>query len=251
MRQMIKWLVATGFLSLAIMAGTGGMALAAAMATGPGRVMEEVATDGGIEQMLTQIPKVKDSDQLILVVGGEGFEARISYYKQDEMNNWSNVFTTDGTYGRNGSTSEKKEGDGKTPTGFYRFTLAFGNKPDPGSVMDYHEVQSGDYWIDDPDSQYYNRLINAKTIPDGWKSGEKLENYVPDYNYALALNYNEDCIPGDGSAIFLHCKMSAARGSSGCICIPEDLMKTVVSSVTENSGILIVSSLEELHQMVQ
>lgn len=38
-----------------------------------------------------------------------------------------------------------------------------------------------------------------------WNSAENLATAYTVYNYALALSYNEECVPGQGSAIFLHC----------------------------------------------
>lgn len=74
-----------------------------------------------------------------------------------------------------------------------------------------------------------------------WNSSEVLITQAPQYNYGLVLNYNEDCVPGKGSAIFLHCpKTSNNTGTSGCISVPEEYMKQIICSVDADTRIIVV-----------
>lgn len=207
-----------------------------------------------------ELKAAEDADQLILVIGGETPEVTVSYYKKEATtvkkgpgeagqagSTWTEVFTTDGVYGKNGATARKKEGDGKTPTGTYSFTMAFGIKESPGSILPYHQIQKGDYWVDDSDSTYYNKLVNINQTKKTWNSAENMAASVPFYNYGLVLDYNKECVPGAGSAIFIHCtKTEADSGSQGCIRIPEELMKQLVQSVTEKTKIIIVTDVNQL-----
>ena len=102
--------------------------------------------------------------------------------------------------GRGGITDEKREGDGKTPEGTYRFTMPFGLKDDPGAKLPYHKVRQGDFWVDDSQSAHYNRLVNTSETAKDWNSAENLATSYTVYNYALALNYNEECVPPSGGA---------------------------------------------------
>ena len=70
---------------------------------------------------------------------------------------------TAGRYGKNGATGDKKEGDKKTPLGTYRFTMAFGVKENPGSILPYHQLTDTDYWVDDPGSSHYNQLVDSSS----------------------------------------------------------------------------------------
>lgn len=195
-----------------------------------------------------------DTDQLILVEATGLEQVKVSYYRKEAaqkgpgmQKNWTEVFTTAGVYGRNGGTADKREGDGKTPLGTYQFTMAFGLKEDPGSILNYHQIKSGDYWVDDSQSAYYNQLVNTGEIKKAWNSAEDMSAAAPFYNYGLVLNYNTECIPGKGSAIFIHCTQSAAdTGSAGCIRVPEELMKQLVQSVDAKTKIVIVSDLSQL-----
>lgn len=182
-----------------------------------------------------------DTDQIIVVRGQGGASVRAAYYQESD-GVWSQVFETSGVWGLNGCSAEKREGDKKTPVGVYRFNMAFGILDDPGTVFPYHKVRETDYWVDDPDSVWYNRMVDASQVEKGWDSAEHLIEVDPYYNYALSLTYNEEAVPGKGSAIFLHCTTEGYAGSSGCICIPEPEMKQIIRQADEKTKIVILES---------
>lgn len=193
-----------------------------------------------------KLEAAKEADQLIVVVGTGGCSADTSYYKKDQ-NSWKLEWKEASTVGRNGITTEKAEGDGKTPAGTYGFNMAFGVKADPGSKLPYHKIVKGDYWVDDSASPYYNRLVNTTVTPKSWNSAESLEGASPYYNYALSLDYNSDGEAGKGSAIFLHCfTASPDKGSAGCICLPEARVRELVQSATDKTRIVIASDINHL-----
>lgn len=247
---------------------TGGSARLSQESGGPGSQSETAASE---ENALKKGPAVLDgviqpqnldaslsADQLIVVAGTGGCNADVYYYKKAEdgenaestestVNTWNMVWKEAGIVGRGGITDQKAEGDGCTPAGTYGFTMAFGLKDDPGSILSYHKIVKGDYWVDDPASAYYNKLVNTAQTPRSWNSAEHMASASPYYNYALALDYNGDCVPGKGSAIFLHCFTATAdRGSAGCIRLPEERAKELVQSVTSRTKIVIAPDLEHL-----
>ena len=194
----------------------------------------------GVSHSADNSSAAEDITQAIVVDENGAFRVTVSYYKKQADGTWSHDFEVPGIYGRNGGTDDKREGDGKTPYGTYRFTMAFGTKENPGSILPYHQIGEQDYWIDDPDSAFYNKLVNAAETARDWNSGEHMISQGVSYHYGLALNYNEDCVPGKGSAIFLHCYTeSNDSGSAGCIRIPEDNMKQLIQSVDANTRIVI------------
>jgi L,D-peptidoglycan transpeptidase YkuD (ErfK/YbiS/YcfS/YnhG family) len=126
--------------------------------------------------------------------------------------------------GRNGLSYDKKEGDGKTPIGVFTIGQAFGRLPNPGTQMDYRQTNSNDYWVDDATSNYYNTW-QVGPSSGRWNSAERLY-YVKSYDYAAVVNYNEERIPYNGSAIFMHVFKENKKTTSGCISIEkEDLVK--------------------------
>lgn len=188
------------------------------------------------------------ADQLIVVVGTGGCNADVSYYKKNQDGGWELAWKEAGVVGRGGITAHKREGDGKTPAGTYGLTMAFGLKADPGSILPYHKIAKGDYWVDDSASPYYNKLVNTSQLPKSWKSAENMSAASSYYNYGLALNYNSDCIPGMGSAIFLHCSAASSdNGSAGCIRLPEARAMELVQSVTKQTKIVIAPDLNQLY----
>ena len=74
-----------------------------------------------------------------MVVGTGGCNADTYYYKKGD-DTWNLEWKEASIVGRGGITSEKAEGDGRTPAGTYGFTMAFGLKDDPGSVLPYHKI---------------------------------------------------------------------------------------------------------------
>ncbi len=201
------------------------------------------------DQNTTEADDTQDTDQLIFVIGTGGCNARVYDYVKDENGEWAQNWSIDGIVGKNGITDDKNEGDGKTPSGVYSFTMAMGLLPDPGSILSYRQIQPGDLWVDDPASIYYNKFVIPSGVTKDWNSAENLMNGSPYYNYVLALNYNEECVPGKGSAIFLHCHTANPdNGSAGCIRIDQDKVEELVKTVTENSRIVIIPSEEALYE---
>ena len=141
-----------------------------------------------------------------------GNTAVIRAYRKDGAD-WTLRFETSGYLGKNGVSAEKREGDGKTPSGVYTFGRAFGVSDDPGSATPYVKVTENDVWVDDPNSARYNQWA-GKDAPDAdWKSAEHLIKFPEAYKYAIAINYNTNpAVPGLGSAIFIHCSTGGNAG---------------------------------------
>lgn len=182
----------------------------------------------------------QDTTQMI-VVAANGTHAMVSMHTKDDNGVWNENFSVAGRIGRNG-VGKEKEGDGKTPVGIFEFHAAFGILPDPGiSVLPYLQVDETHHWVDDPNSKYYNKCVSTRDVEIDWASSEHLYKYVPSYHYALALNYNEACVPGVGCAIFLHCPNSTFGTTAGCIAIPETNMIQAMKLLREDCIIIIDS----------
>lgn len=138
----------------------------------------------------------------------------------DESNGaWTLKEKISGYVGRNGITDNKREGDGKTPKGIYYMGFAFGTaKLTTG--LDFRMITQDSYWVDDSNSEYYNTWQEGKK---SWNSAEHLIDASTAYHYAAVIQYNTDCTPGKGSAIFFHC--SSGKGTAGCVAVPEASVK--------------------------
>ncbi|MEG0988367.1 MAG: L,D-transpeptidase family protein [Clostridium sp.] len=245
MTRVIKALFLTTFLSLISAVP---VLASSVVPTGPAmEIRMKTEYDGDVNRLKTS----KETDKLVLVVGNPTDPAKttLTYFEKDKNGMMQQVFSVEAVSGMNGISTDKKEGDKKTPQGVYSFTSAFGMKENPGSILPYRKVVDGDNFVDDSNSKYYNRLVNDREVARDWNSAENLIRQAPHYNYALVLNYNPDCIPGKGSAIFLHCpKSSNNTGTSGCISVPEDRAKELVTKVDQNTKIIVVPEAKYLSE---
>lgn len=123
---------------------------------------------------------------------------------------------------------EKREGDGCSPSGAFSLEMCFGNKPNPGVRLPYRQVDSNCYWVDDPESKFYNTFQTAPA--DGrWKSAEDLGLSGSVYNYAAVIGYNtKERTPGMGSAIFLHEWKNPGDPTAGCVAVSEPDLLSVL-----------------------
>ncbi|UVI28325.1 L,D-transpeptidase family protein [Paenibacillus spongiae] len=152
----------------------------------------------------------------VSLVEGRINQVHIQAYEKKE-GSWNSFFSCIGFVGENGITaaSEKREGDGKTPAGVYPFELAFGKYENPGTSMNYRQMDDEDVWVDDPSSPLYNTLQRLPS-KGRWQSAEfmLLDNDVYDYGSVIGYNTKER-VPGAGSAIFMHISQGPTAGCLG------------------------------------
>lgn len=235
-------LIALG-LSCVMFAATAFTSLAAE--TGPG-VVKKMTSESGIE--IERLLAAQETDQVVIVVGSglDSSFVNVAYFNKDEAGSWQEAFYVPGYCGYNGMSETKREGDRRTPIGTYQFTNAFGILDNPGSILDYKVLDNHDYWVDDSSSKYYNQMVSTKNVAATWKSAEHLIKVNPCYNYSLALNYNEECTPGMGSAIFLHGLHPTKTWTEGCIAIAEDKVAELIQQADAGTKIVIVPDASHL-----
>jgi L,D-peptidoglycan transpeptidase YkuD (ErfK/YbiS/YcfS/YnhG family) len=196
------------------------------------------------DDFVTRLKITADIRQLVCVIGEGGADCTVSFHSKDADGIWTEQFSASGECGSKGISYQKKEGDKKTPAGLYSFTTAFGIKADPGANLPYRKITDYDYWIDDVKSPYYNTWVNSREIPGDYTS-EHLIEHSPQYNYALNINYNPDCTPGAGCAIFLH-GLNGLGHTTGCIAVSEKYVKNLVQELNSSAMILIIPDKDDL-----
>ena len=150
---------------------------------------------------------------------------------------WKKILSVNGYVGRNG-INKVRQGDVKTPTGTFNITMAFGIKKSPGTAgIKYKKLNKYHYWSGEKAT--YNRFIDVRKIGRKSIAGEHLITYKPFYNYALAMDFNKDCVYKKGSAIFMHCTKPGRPYTGGCVAISEKKMKKVVKNTTKHTKICI------------
>lgn len=183
--------------------------------------------------------KAANTHNQLIFVSASGTTATIAMVTRDADGTWSEDLCTSGYVGSAG-VGETTEWNHRTPRGQFGFTYAFGILPNPGTKLSYTQVDDTYYWVDDVNSRYYNQFVTTKTTPKAWNSAEHIIEINPAYHYVLSLDYNPNCTPGVGSAIFLHC--STNRPTGGCISVPEDQMITILKNVQPGCQIIIDSA---------
>ena len=216
-------------------AGRGAL-LALALWTGMGADLAWAAQAS--PERVAELAGARDADQLVLVTGTGGAGARLTLHERDEDGTWRQVLSAPAWVGKKGF-GKTREGDMKTPVGAFRFTMAFGVRPDPGALMDYTQVDATHYWCGDSSSPLYNQFVSTRDRDDfSKKESEHLVDYATAYAYAMNISYNEEGRPGLGSAIFLHCQ-TKNKFTAGCVAIPEKSMIEVLRRVREGCAVVI------------
>ena len=195
-------------------------------------------------QWVKNLPAAKDLEQMVIVAGVQGSTAWISMHEKIN-GQWEMIMTTPGFIGKNG-LGKTKEGDEKTPIGTFRFDCAFGIAPDPNCAIPYTQVNENHYWSVDRNFKY-NQLIDVRQAPANFNKdkSEHLIDYNPQYLYALNINYNAECTPDKGSALFMRCFNSDKTWTGGGIALPESKMLFVMQHVRPDC-VCVIDSLQNL-----
>lgn len=178
--------------------------------------------------------------ELITVTSTDVNKAILEMFRIDD-GQCIKVLESEAFVGRNGSTKDKHEGDGKTPVGRFNLGIAFGmhdaEELNISKDLKYIKINKNLYWVDDINSKFYNQLVDISKVKKDWESAEHLIEYPKQYEYAIEIKANPDNIPGKGSAIFLHC--SVERPTAGCVAIDKMKMFKILQMIKKNTCILI------------
>ncbi len=149
--------------------------------------------------------------------------------------------------GKNGFAfpDEKKEGDGKSPTGIFKIGKLFSYEKQLNTLLENQQTTKDDKWIDDVNSVDYNKHVSGVTEA---KSYENLLLNNDVYKYCTVIEYNTNpVIKGKGSAIFFHLALKPASFTAGCVAINEEFMKLMVNWLDpKQNPTIIMGNLEVL-----
>ncbi len=119
--------------------------------------------------------------------------------------------------GKNGLSSNKKEGDYSTPKGLYYLEKLYFRKDRvgiPKCKIPKKIIKKNMAWGDDPKHKKYNQEIQIYT------SNYKESLYRTDnaYDYIISISHNHKKVPNKGSAIFIHLTDNY-KPTAGCIAL--------------------------------
>lgn len=126
----------------------------------------------------------------------------------------------------------KREGDGCSPAGVFRIPFAFGMAPAAEATwlkLSYTPLTSSIVGIEDPDSCYYNQIVDASRVQKDWHGNEVMARRARLYRWGAFVDHNPSCTPGWGSCIFLHLWPAPGKGTAGCTAMAEDDLKHVLA----------------------
>ena len=193
--------------------------------------------------------KIGKSSQVILVTTNNFFfftEQKV-HTMEKHAGIWKSAFEPfSAVVGRNGFAlpGEKKEGDGKTPSGIYPLKMTFGYDASIKTKMPYRQASANDIWVDDANADDYNRWVKkGKTRA---KSYEKMRRDDNLYKYGIVIEYNTNpVVKGYGSAIFFHVWGGENITTEGCVAVSKENIIKILEWLNPQAKPLIIIGIEE------
>ncbi|WP_322974662.1 L,D-transpeptidase family protein [Actinacidiphila epipremni] len=108
-----------------------------------------------------------------------------------------------------------------------------------GTAMPYHRVTSADWWVEDPQSRFYNSMHVAQgadfpLTEAGERGSEHLIDHPTQYAEALVIDFNRrPATPGRGAGIFLH--VNGAGATAGCVSVPRATMDRIMAWISPSA----------------
>ena len=141
--------------------------------------------------------------------------------------------------GKRGITSNKKEGDYRTPRGSFILNSIFYRKDRVGKIKTKLKkviIKQNMGWCDDATSKQYNKLIR---FPFNY-SAERLWLKANIYDVIIIINYNLKPIrKNKGSAIFIHIARKNYKSTKGCIAINKREIKSLINKINNKTKLII------------
>ena len=141
---------------------------------------------------------------------------------------WHRLYLVSAVIGRNGLAllGQKREGDGKTPSGIYLLGPAFGYARSIDTGLQYRQAGNLDFWVDDPRSLQYNQWVSGTPAA---ASFERMRRRDDLYQYGIVVGYNtHPIIAGQGSAIFMHVWRGVNSSTAGCVALNQRYLRKIL-----------------------
>tara|TARA_B100000795_G_C22557709_1_gene345048 strand:+ start:160 stop:648 length:489 start_codon:yes stop_codon:yes gene_type:complete len=139
--------------------------------------------------------------------------------------------------GKNGISSNKKEGDYFSPKGLFKLKKLYFRKDRVGTPkcnIRKKIITKNLAWCDDPKSAKYNQEIifyNKKSKENFYRKGHE-------YDYLITISHNNKKIPFEGSAIFIHLTKNY-KPTAGCIALKKNDFEILLKLIDKKTKIRI------------
>lgn len=189
--------------------------------------------------------QIGESEQLIFATNRDSSSVLVTIHAVERNNGvWHLVFPAfTGSIGEMGfaAIDDKREGDGKSPSGIFPLGIAFGYDPSVVTKMPYRQATDDDFWVDDVNSEDYNKWVEGDPNAASW---EKMKRDDDQYKYGVVIEYNmHPIVKGKGSAIFLHV-WNGGDSTLGCVSMPEEMVLEILGWLDPAKKPLIIMGTE-------
>ena len=187
------------------------------------------------EKLLNQL-NVLGVDQLLVVnVASRLPQAKVALYSLKTTGQWgAEIKNIPAVIGKRGATSNKVEGDNKTPLGLYKISLVFATSPYNIINMPFRQITDNDKYVDDSNHPDYNNWVAGETTA---KSYETMLREDGLYDLGAVIDYNSNpVISGKGSAIFIHIWRENNIGTEGCIAMDVSDLELIIEKLDESKN---------------
>lgn len=208
----------------------------------------------------------KNCRQLVVVASAEpgSTSARLSYFTKKNKA-WEQVSgNIPVMLGRTGLAwgrglhepqpgGQKREGDGKSPAGIFRFGTAFGHLP-LGNIdcqLPYVQVTESLECVDDSKSRFYNQIVDNQKVVKDWNSSERMLAVGEQYEWGLFVQHNDPAQAQGGSCIFFHVWKGPGEATSGCTAMTESDLLGLLGWLDPAKGPLLVQTTEADYAIFQ
>lgn len=191
---------------------------------------------------------IGESSQILLVRSIDILSVDVQVLALEKINDrWQSPFAPmEGVIGMNGFAppGEKREGDGRTPSGIFPLGTVFGYEPSFPTRMPYRQADADDLWVDDVHADDYNRWVKRGATRAS--SFERMRRDDDLYKYGIVVEYNTNPVIKDfGSAIFFHIWKGPGQPTEGCIALSENDLITVIRWLDPAARPLVVMGTKE------
>lgn len=141
--------------------------------------------------------------------------------------------------GRGGVRTDKREGDGATPTGVFPLRQVYwraDRTAEPVTALPKQPISPDDGWCDDPADAAYNRPVK---LPHPARH-ELLWRDDRIYDLILTIGHNDDPpVPGAGSAVFVHLIRPERTPTDGCVAFDEADLRRLLAEARPGDDLIV------------
>ena len=139
--------------------------------------------------------------------------------------------------GKNGLNYNKKEGDNSTPKGLFNLKKLYYRNDRVGTPkckLSKKIIKDDMAWCDDSNNKNYNKEIKSHNK----KVKEKLYRKDHKYDYIITIDHNNNKIPNNGSAVFIHLTNNY-KPTAGCVALKRKDFEILLKLINKKTKIKI------------